>query len=113
MLTNRFPCLDVELLNAIANNSPHIIKFLTVMTLCNTVIPIKRLDLHPTVSPHVLCSFLLSFILVLCATSSSPSGSVLYKAQSQDEDALVNAAANLHMVLVSKNGNNAGRFYGS
>jgi phospholipid-translocating ATPase len=75
---------DVELLNAIANNSPHIIKFLTVMTLCNTVIPIK-----------------------------SPSGSVLYKAQSQDEDALVNAAANLHMVLVSKNGNNAGRFYGS
>ena len=47
---------------------------------------------------------------MLCATSSSPSGSVLYKAQSQDEDALVNAAANLHMVLVSNNGNNAGRF---
>ena len=84
MLTNWFPCLDVELLNAIANNSPHVIKFLTVMTLCNTVIPIK-----------------------------SPSGSVLYKAQSQDEDALVNAAANLHMVLVSNNGNNAGRFYDS
>ncbi|KAG2554887.1 hypothetical protein PVAP13_9KG574600 [Panicum virgatum] len=39
---------------------------------------------------------------------SCPSGSVLYKAQSQDEDALVNAAANLHMVLVSSNGNNAG-----
>jgi hypothetical protein len=37
----------------------------------------------------------------------------LYKAQSQDEDALVNAAANLHMVLVSKNGNNAGGFSGS
>jgi len=66
-----------------------------------------------TVSPHVLCSFLSSFILVLCATSSSPSGSVFYKAQSQDEDALVNAAANLHMVLVSKNGNNAGGFYDS
>ena len=50
---------------------------------------------------------------MLCATSSSPSGSVLHKAQSQAEDALVNAAANLHMVLVSKNGNNAGRFYDS
>jgi phospholipid-translocating ATPase len=45
--------------------------------------------------------------------ASSPSGSILYKAQSQDEDALVNAAANLHMVLVTKNGNNAGRFSGS
>ncbi|XP_010236944.1 phospholipid-transporting ATPase 2 isoform X1 [Brachypodium distachyon] len=69
---------DVELLNAVANNSPHVIKFLTVMALCNTVIPIK-----------------------------SPSGQISYKAQSQDEDALVNAASNLHMVLVSKNGNNA------
>lgn len=69
---------DVELLNAVANNSPNVIKFLTVMTLCNTVIPIK-----------------------------SPTGPILYKAQSQDEDALVNAAANLHMVLVSKNGSNA------
>ena len=27
MLTNRFPCLDVELLNAIANNS-RVIKFI-------------------------------------------------------------------------------------
>uniref|UniRef100_A0A0D9XRT0 Phospholipid-transporting ATPase n=1 Tax=Leersia perrieri TaxID=77586 RepID=A0A0D9XRT0_9ORYZ len=69
---------DVELLNAVANSSPHVIKFLTVMTLCNTVIPIK-----------------------------SSSGAILYKAQSQDEDALVNAASNLHMVLVNKNGNNA------
>lgn len=110
MLTNRLRCSDVELLNAIANNSPHVIKFLTVMTLCNTVIPIKRLDIHPsTVFPHILFSFS-SFILVFFATASSPSGSILYKAQSQDEDALVNAAANLHMVLVSKNGNNAGRF---
>uniref|UniRef100_A0A0E0MF66 Phospholipid-transporting ATPase n=1 Tax=Oryza punctata TaxID=4537 RepID=A0A0E0MF66_ORYPU len=71
---------DVELLNAVANNSPHVIKFLTVMTLCNTVIPIK-----------------------------SSSGAILYKAQSQDEDALVNAASNLHMVLVNKNGNTAGQ----
>jgi hypothetical protein len=45
--------LDVELLNAIANGSPHVIKFLTVMTLCNTVIPIKRLDLSPvSYTPH-------------------------------------------------------------
>ncbi|KAM3384929.1 hypothetical protein ACQJBY_009101 [Aegilops geniculata] len=69
---------DVELLNAVADNSPHVIKFLTVMALCNTVIPIK-----------------------------SPGGTISYKAQSQDEDALVNAASNLHVVLVSKNGNNA------
>ncbi|KAG8089771.1 hypothetical protein GUJ93_ZPchr0011g27638 [Zizania palustris] len=69
---------DVELLNAVANNSPQVIKFLTVMTLCNTVVPIK-----------------------------SPSGAILYKAQSQDEDALVNAASNLHMILVSKTGSNA------
>uniref|UniRef100_A0A453BAN4 Phospholipid-transporting ATPase n=2 Tax=Aegilops tauschii subsp. strangulata TaxID=200361 RepID=A0A453BAN4_AEGTS len=71
---------DIELLNAVADNSPHVIKFLTVMALCNTVIPIK-----------------------------SPSGTISYKAQSQDEDALVNAASNLHVVLVSKNGNNAGQ----
>lgn len=32
-------------------------------------------------------------------------GDILYKAQSQDEDALVNAAARLHMVLSNKNGN--------
>jgi hypothetical protein len=48
--------LDVDLLNAVANGSPHVIKFLTVMTLCNTVIPIKRLDLCPSVSytPHLV-----------------------------------------------------------
>jgi phospholipid-translocating ATPase len=80
MCTDLLLCSDVELLNAVANNS-HVIKFLTVMTLCNTVIPIK-----------------------------SSSGAILYKAQSQDEDALVNAASNLHMVLVNKNGNTAGRF---
>ncbi|WOK99539.1 phospholipid-transporting ATPase 2 [Canna indica] len=66
---------DVELLNAVANNVPDVIRFLTVMTLCNTVIPIR-----------------------------SKSGNISYKAQSQDEDALVNAAAQLHMVLISKNG---------
>jgi hypothetical protein len=59
-----FSCLDVELLNAVANNSPHVIKFLTVMTLCNTVIPIKRFDIHPPDSlAHIFCSFFLIFIL--------------------------------------------------
>jgi phospholipid-translocating ATPase len=115
MPTNRSPCLDIELLNAVANNSPHVIKFLKVMTLCNTVIPIKRLDIHPSDSfAHIFSSFLpFIFYSLPNAMASSPSGSILYKAQSQDEDALVNAAANLHMVLVSKNGNNAGRFSGS
>ncbi|CAI9262076.1 unnamed protein product [Lactuca saligna] len=34
-----------------------------------------------------------------------PSGTVSYKAQSQDEEALVRAAASLHMVFVNKNSN--------
>lgn len=67
---------DVELLNAINTASPDAIRFLTVMAICNTVIPIK-----------------------------SPSGTVSYKAQSQDEEALVRAAASLHMVFVNKNSN--------
>ncbi|KAG1370230.1 putative Phospholipid-transporting ATPase 2 [Cocos nucifera] len=68
--------VDVELLNAVAKNVPDVLRFLTIMTICNTVTPIR-----------------------------SNSGAILYKAQSQDEDALVNAAARLHMVLISKNGN--------
>ncbi|PSS05696.1 Phospholipid-transporting ATPase [Actinidia chinensis var. chinensis] len=67
---------DVELLNAIASGSPDIIRFLTVMAICNTVIPMR-----------------------------SKSGSISYKAQSQDEEALVRAAARLHMVFVNKNAN--------
>ncbi|XWS63438.1 hypothetical protein CRYUN_Cryun06bG0096900 [Craigia yunnanensis] len=67
---------DVVLLNAVAGSSPDVARFLTVMAICNTVIPIK-----------------------------SKTGAILYKAQSQDEDALVNAAAQLHMVYVNKNGN--------
>ncbi|PKA49668.1 Phospholipid-transporting ATPase 2 [Apostasia shenzhenica] len=67
---------DAELLNAISNNVPDVIRFLTIMAICNTVIPIK-----------------------------SNSGAISYKAQSQDEDALVNAAAQLHMVLISKSSN--------
>ncbi|XP_048422253.1 phospholipid-transporting ATPase 2 isoform X1 [Pyrus x bretschneideri] len=67
---------DEELINAVASGSSDVIRFLTVMAICNTVIPIQ-----------------------------SKSGSILYKAQSQDEDALVHAAAQLHMVFVNKNSN--------
>ncbi|CAI0385422.1 unnamed protein product [Linum tenue] len=67
---------DVRLQNAVASGSPDVIRFLTVMAICNTVIPVQ-----------------------------SKNGNVLYKAQSQDEEALVQAAAKLHMVLFSKSGN--------
>ncbi|CAK9138407.1 unnamed protein product [Ilex paraguariensis] len=67
---------DVELLNAVASGSSDVIRFLTVMAVCNTVIPIQ-----------------------------SKSGEILYKAQSQDEEALVRAAAHLHMIFVNKNAN--------
>ncbi|KAE9456087.1 hypothetical protein C3L33_12010, partial [Rhododendron williamsianum] len=68
--------LDMELLDAVVSGSPDVIRFLTVMALCNTVIPVR-----------------------------SKSGSIMYKAQSQDEEALVRAAACLHMVFVNKNAN--------
>ncbi|KAJ8435694.1 hypothetical protein Cgig2_027284 [Carnegiea gigantea] len=67
---------DAALLDAAASGSSEIIRFLTVMAICNTVIP-----------------------------TQSKSGDIVYKAQSQDEEALVQAAAHLHMVLVRKNGN--------
>ncbi|KAG0491090.1 hypothetical protein HPP92_007953 [Vanilla planifolia] len=67
---------DAELLNAISNNIPDVIRFITVMAICNTVVPIK-----------------------------SFSGAITYKAQSQDEEALVTAAAMLHVVLTRKSGN--------
>uniref|UniRef100_A0A2N9GGY0 P-type ATPase C-terminal domain-containing protein n=1 Tax=Fagus sylvatica TaxID=28930 RepID=A0A2N9GGY0_FAGSY len=66
----------VELHNAVSSGSPDVIRFLTVMAICNTVIPMK-----------------------------SKTGDILYKAQSQDEDALVHAAAQLHMLFVNKNAN--------
>lgn len=40
--------------------------------------------------------------------SDSKAGEIIYKAQSQDEDALVAAAAKLHMVFVGKNANRLG-----
>lgn len=67
---------DLELLDAVVSGSPDVVRFLTVMALCNTVIPIR-----------------------------SKSGSISYKAQSQDEEALVRAAACLHMIFVNKNAN--------
>ncbi|XP_027342275.1 phospholipid-transporting ATPase 2 isoform X1 [Abrus precatorius] len=67
---------DVELLNAVSSGSSDVVRFLTVMAICNTVIPTR-----------------------------SKTGDILYKAQSQDEDALVHAAARLHMIFFNKNGN--------
>lgn len=42
---------------------------------------------------------------------SSKSGAILYKAQSQDEDALVHAAAKLHMVFLNRNANILGMYH--
>ncbi|KAF2531321.1 hypothetical protein F2Q70_00031293 [Brassica cretica] len=67
---------DTQLLDAITSGSTDVIRFLTVMAICNTVIPVR-----------------------------SKAGDIIYKAQSQDEDALVIAAAKLHMVFVGKNAN--------
>lgn len=67
---------DMKLLNAVSTNNPDVIRFLIVMAACNTVIPQR-----------------------------SKSGVISYKALSQDEDALVQAAAHLHMVLINRNGN--------
>lgn len=47
------------------------------------------------------------FLKLFC----SKTGAILYKAQSQDEDALVQAAARLHMAFVTKNANILGRSY--
>ncbi|KAM3305924.1 phospholipid-transporting ATPase 2 isoform X1 [Capsicum chacoense] len=67
---------DPELLQAVASGSPDAIRFLIVMAICNTVVPVK-----------------------------SKAGVVSYKAQSQDEEALVRAAARLNMVFLDKKGN--------
>ncbi|KAK7401947.1 hypothetical protein VNO78_13835 [Psophocarpus tetragonolobus] len=67
---------DVELINAISSGSSDVVRFLTIMAICNTVVPMQ-----------------------------SKTGDILYKAQSQDEDALVHASARLHMVYFNKNGN--------
>lgn len=69
---------DVRLLNAVSSNDPDVVKFLMAMALCNTVVPIKSND-----------------------------GTISYKAQSQDEEALVIAASYLNMVLTSKDSSTA------
>lgn len=33
---------DVKLLNAVSGGSPDVVRFLTVMSICNTVIPLQR-----------------------------------------------------------------------
>ncbi|KAK6140891.1 hypothetical protein DH2020_025353 [Rehmannia glutinosa] len=58
---------DAELLNAVSSGSTDVIRFLKVMAICNTVIPVQ-----------------------------SKSGEISYKAQSQDEEALVRAAAHIN-----------------
>lgn len=68
---------DVKLQDAVASVSPDVVRFLNVMAMCHTVTPVR-----------------------------SKSGSVSYKAQSQDEEALVLASASLNMVLINKNANN-------
>ncbi|KAG2282894.1 hypothetical protein Bca52824_054114 [Brassica carinata] len=67
---------DAHLLSAITSGSTDVIRFLTVMAIGNTVIPVR-----------------------------SKAGDIVYKAQSQDEEALVIAAAKLNMVFVGKNAN--------
>ncbi|KAF0893887.1 hypothetical protein E2562_031422, partial [Oryza meyeriana var. granulata] len=69
---------DARLLDAVSSNDPDVVKFLMVMALCNTVVPIKSND-----------------------------GTITYKAQSQDEEALVTAASKLNMVLVNKDSSTA------
>ncbi|CAM0905081.1 unnamed protein product [Alopecurus aequalis] len=69
---------DARLVDAVSSNDPDVVRFLMVMALCNTVVPIKSND-----------------------------GTISYKAQSQDEEALVNAALNLNMVLTSKDSSSA------
>jgi hypothetical protein len=47
--------------------------------------------------------------LSVSSVAYSKTGDILYKAQSQDEDALVHAAAQLHMLFVNKNANILGK----
>eukprot|EP00249_Psilotum_nudum_P019167 c27124_g1_i1 orf=428-3133(+) len=64
---------DCDLASAVVDMVPEVVKFLTVMAICNTVVPIQGAN-----------------------------GSISLKAQSQDEEALVSAAAQLKMVLISR-----------
>ncbi|KAM7277451.1 hypothetical protein ACFE04_019317 [Oxalis oulophora] len=68
---------DMNLLNAVSIGYLDVVRFVTVTAICNTVIPLQ-----------------------------SKTGPIVYKALSQDEEALVYAAAWLHLVFFNKNGNN-------
>lgn len=59
---------------------------------------------------YVSHRFEISLISVSSAANSK-SGDILYKAQSQDEDALVRAAAQLHMVFINRNANIIGKHH--
>lgn len=52
------------------------------------------------------------YLFINCAFSHSKNGGLSYKAQSQDEEALVRAAAQLHMIFAKKNANILGMQYG-
>lgn len=54
--------------------------------------------------PIIIVTFI-NLYLFSCTGIHSKTGDILYKAQSQDEDALVHAAARLHMVYFNRNGN--------
>lgn len=68
--------IEQEIHGAVATGASDVLRFVTVMALCNTVIPVK-----------------------------GKNGNVMYKAQSQDEEALVRAAARSNMVLLNRSGN--------
>ena len=53
----------------------------------------------------------MKYLLSVSSVAYSKTGDIFYKAQSQDEDALVRAAAQLHMVFVNKNANILGKIY--
>ena len=56
--------------------------------------------------PELFCLFFFSFFgNCFC----SKSGAISYKAQSQDEEALVRAAARLHMIFFNKSANILGK----
>lgn len=80
--------------------------------LCKTVqFCALPLDILPAIMsfilvPELFCLFFFSFFgNCFC----SKSGAISYKAQSQDEEALVRAAARLHMIFFNKSANILGR----
>nr|CAB3484223.1 unnamed protein product [Digitaria exilis] len=80
---------DARLLNAVSSNDPDIVKFLmAIEELRARSFKIKVPNYHHLAVGH-------------------NDDTVSYKAQSQDEEALVNAASNLNMMLISKDSSTA------